>query len=298
VSHYDKETGLLKISWSKVRLAEECRQKAYLVSEGKKSAAANQRIFFPGNVVDQAMRKWLLMERRPKFWMAEHVDDIMDELEHKISQDDSGVLKWRNRADRNEVRQFVHECAMRLELLLDQFVTPYENYPALRFSTKLVISGLDGEPMPILLNGEMDVLTKKDFPPPDITSEPGIVLPHQLRHPELRVWDLKGTKDASYWRKTTAQLVFYDIACICLFGQPTVEVGLLQPMVDSQPWMSFRPSDEDRTQMFTRIESVAQGILRQDYTPKADSAGCDWCECRNACVKYATTPGTKSVPLF
>ncbi len=65
-----------------------------------------------------------------------------------------------------------------------------------------------------------------------------------------------------------AQLVFYDIVCTCLFGQPAVEVGLLQPMVDSVPFFSFVPSDEDRTQMYTRIVGVAHKIWRGEFDPK------------------------------
>jgi len=297
MSHYDSNTGLIKVSWSKVRVSEECRQKSWLISEGKKSSVADVRIFLPGNVVDQAMRKWLSMDTRPRNWMATHVDEVMDEVEEKIKDGKSGVIRWKSKEDRREVREMCVECAMRLEPILNQLVTPYEFNPALRFETKLSIPGLDGEPTPILLVGEMDVLTKYQPPLPDISSDPDLAV-SAFSRPEFRVWDLKVTKDASYWRKTIAQLTFYDIACSCLFGSSAVEVGLIQPMVYSQPWLSFRPSDEDRTQMFTRIVNVAQSIMHKDYAPKDGSSGCGWCECRNACVKYATGPGTNKVNLF
>jgi hypothetical protein len=297
MSHYDSETGLIKISWSKIRTAEECRQKAYLTSEGKTSEVKDVRVFFQGNVVDRAMRQWLGMEHPPPYWMAKEVDRIFYELEEEIRKEDKGVLRWRHKDDRQQVREFCVECAMRLEPILNQLVTPFEYQAALRFKTKLMINGLDGKPTPILLNGEMDVLTRRDPPLPEITPDldPIVV---QTFHPEYRPWDLKVTKDAQYWRKTVAQLVFYDIACICLFGVPTVEAGLIQPMVDGVPFIPFRVSDEDRTFMFNRIEDVAHNIMRQDYSPKVGTEGCYYCEARNACVRYAPVPGTNTIALF
>ncbi len=277
MSHYDKETGLIKVSWSKIRLAEDCRQKAWLTANGKKSSVSDVRVFFSGNVADLAMRRWLSMEHPPPSWMAGHVDGLMDELEEKIRKEKDGVLRWKHREDRQQVREFCRECVLRLEPILNRLVLPYEYQSALRFSTKMFIPDLDGKSIPILLNGEMDILVKSNT--------------------QFRVWDLKVTKDASYWRKTIAQLSFYGLVCHFMFGQFPVEAGLIQPMVDAQPWMSFRPSDEDYTVMLTRIVNVAHSIMAQDYSPKADSAGCDWCECRNSCVKYAPVPGTRQVIL-
>jgi hypothetical protein len=69
-------------------------------------------------------------------------------------------------------------------------------------------------------------------------------------------------------------------------------------MVEGVPYLSFVPSDEDRTQMFIRIESVAHSIMRGDYRPKASTAGCSWCETRHACIRYAPKPGTNEIQLF
>lgn len=275
MSHYDTETGLIKVSWSKVRLAEECRQKAYLISEGMKSPAADVRVFFQGNVVDMAMRRWLAMEDPPAGWMVQQVDAIMDELERKVREEKEGVVRWKHQADRDQVREFCRECAKRLEPLLRQVALPYDYQPAKRFSTELTIPGLDGNPVKILLTGEMDLLTKE----------------RQAAVKRFRVWDLKATKSADYWRKTVAQLVFYDIACMCLFGVSVVEAGLLQPMVDGRPYISFVPSDQDRTEMFTRIITVAHSIMREDFRPKADTVGCNYCEVHHACSRYKVDNG-------
>lgn len=280
MSHYDEETGLIKVSWSKIRVSEECRQKSWLISEGKKSPLADVRGFFAGNVVDQAMRQWLSMDNPPDSWMASHVDKVMDDLEERIKKEGSGVLRWKSRDDRRQVREDCLECALRLEQILRQLVLPHDYQPALRFAVKINIPGLDGEPTPILLNGEMDLLLRSAG-----TSE-------------LRVWDLKMTKDAQYWRKTIAQLTFYDIVCFAMLGQWVAEAGLIQPMVEGVPYLSFRPSDEDRTQMYARIIGVAQAIMRRDYAPKEGSDGCSWCEVRHACVRYAPEPGTRVMPLW
>jgi hypothetical protein len=229
--------------------------------------------------------------------MMEHVDDIFNELEDKISKEEKGVLRWRHKDDRQQVRVFCHEAAMRLEPILNQLVIPFKYQAALRFKTKLLINGLDGEPTPILLNGEMDVLTRYDPPLPEITADLDPLVMNTW-HPEYRPWDLKVTKDDQYWRKTVAQLVFYDIACICMFGEPTAEAGLIQPMVEGVPFIPFQVSDEDRTFMFNRIEDVAHNIMRGDYRPKVGTEGCYYCECRNSCVRYAPVPGTKTIALF
>ena len=115
---------------------------------------------------------------------------------------------------------------------------------------------------------------------------------------KYRPWDLKVTRDDQYWRKTVAQLVFYDIVCWCLFGVPSVEAGLLQPMVEDRPYISFAPLEQDRTEMYTRIVKVAHDILRNDDRPKEGTQGCSYCETRNACVRYRTEPGTNQVKLF
>lgn len=296
--HYDPETGLVKVSWSKVRTSEECRQKAYLIAGGHKSPITDVRVFFQGNVVDQAMRRWLSMDNPRPGWMADHVGEILDEVEREVLAEGDGVVRWKHRDDRREVRDFCTEAAYRLEFILKQLVMPYEYQPAVRFQTKLTIPGLDGEPTPILLVGEMDVLVRCDPPLQDITVDADPVVVTMASKPQLRVYDLKITKSADYWRKTEAQLTFYDLACWCMFGVTTSEVGLLQPMVEGVPFMQWSRSNEDRTQMLTRIITVAHNIMRGDATPKADSAGCSYCEVRHACAKYALVPGTNQVNLF
>lgn len=287
MGHIDEKTGLLKISWSKVRLAGECPQKMHLIASGMKSPVSDVTMFYKGNVVDQAMRRWLSAQNQDPEWMRSHVDQIFDELEQEIAEGGDGAVRWRDAQQRFMARAECREAVARLEHLLREKALPYEFQPALRFETRLRIPGLEDEPREVLLVGEMDLLTREQ---PSAGGFRG--------KPRLRIWDLKMTKDGHYWLKTISQLVFYDIACFCMFGEPSVEAGLLQPMVDAQPWMSFTPSDEDRTQMLTRIVGVAHMIWRNDVAPKASSEGCDRCECRHACAKFAPEPGTKTIRMF
>lgn len=252
-----------------------------------KSPITNVRVFFQGNVLDQAMRQWLHLDEPTPGWMRAHIDRILNETEAKVLSEGDGVIRWKNRNDRAEVREFCLGAADRLEQLLsDRGILARKYQPAVRFGSttsgllpRLNITALDGKPAQVLLTGEMDLLDREHAGP-------------------LRIWDLKITKDASYWRKTVAQLVFYDIVCLVLFGVSAVEVGLLQPMVEGRPYISFVPSEEDRRQMFIRIERVAQNILAGDVAPKASSDGCSYCEVRHACIKYKTEPGSHRVSLF
>jgi hypothetical protein len=263
--YLDRETGLLKISWTRIRTAGECRQKEYRTTMGQAAPAVDTRIFVQGNVCDMAMGRWLEQENPQLGWMSDQVDHILDEVVA------GGVVRWRHSADREQVRKFCKDCVTRLEPLLQRFALPYEYQPHVRFKQKIVIPGLDGQPRPVLLTGEKDLLTR---------AADG-----------HRVWDLKATRDASYWRKTVSQLVFYDLAVLAKFGAPVMEAGLLQPMVMDQPYISFRPSDQDRLEMFQRVIAVAHGIWGEDFEPKAGTDGCSYCECRGACIRYQPSGG-------
>lgn len=301
--HYDEETGLVKVSWSKIRTHEECREKAQHIANGLKSTVSDTTMFVHGNVVDLLMRRWLGMDDPPRGWMAKHVDEVLDELEHSAKDKGDGVIRWKHTGHRQQVREFCFNCAMRLEELLRGMVMSHDYQPAVRFKTRMNIPGLEeGSTAKILLTGEMDLLVaEKPRPLPDITPDlnPVTIAMHDVaQRPRLHIWDLKATRDKDYWRKTVAQLVFYDIACWCMFGTTSLMAGLLQPMVDDHPYISFTPTEEDRTQMYTRIVTVAHQIMRGDAAPKEGSEGCSWCEVKHACSKYAREPGTNRIALF
>ncbi len=189
MGHIDEETGLVKLSWSKIRNFEECPQKGHLIASGMKSPVTDVTVFYKGNVVDKAMRRWLSMEHPEPGWMTEHIDEIFDSLEQEIAEEKDGVVRWKDKDQRHKARLECREAVYRLEYLLRDKALPYDWQPALRFKVPLSIPGPDGDQRKVLLTGEMDLLTR----------EQAIVGGFKGK-PRLRVWDLKMTRDDQYWR--------------------------------------------------------------------------------------------------
>jgi PD-(D/E)XK nuclease superfamily len=222
------------------------------------------------------MRQWLALDDPPPGWMAANVDVILDRAEADARESGDGVVKWRDAGDKAMIREWCRECVTRLEPILYELVIPHEYESAVRFTVPLTIPGLDGAPRQVQLAGEMDLRTWR----------PGKV--------PLSVDDLKATEDTSYWRKTSGQLVFYEIACYGMTGRWPEVSRLIQPMCPEQV-ISFSFTAEDRRQMFVTICSVAADIWSKNLPPKSSSAGCDRCPVRHGCVKFSH--GRGRVPL-
>ena len=69
------------------------------------------------------------------------------------------------------------------------------------------------------------------------------------------------------------------------FGQPTVQTGLMQPLCKEQ-LKPFRPSNQSRTEMLTRINRMALDLWTDVRTPRSDTSQCTYCVCRHACSKF------------
>lgn len=258
----------LTISWSSLRAHEECRQKGMLLRTGKKSPRTNIRMFFHGTVVDRVMREWLEQpedERRPG-QMAQWVVDIMDREELAAVESGDGVVRWKSRTDREELIVWCQELVTRLESHLDELVTPYDYMVAKRFRVPVQIPYLTGEPVWIFLAGEMDLLVRDD-------------------QPRFHVWDLKGTADDSYWRKTIGQIIFYDLAVHAMFGEYSQRLGLIQPMCRQQQ-IEIEATQQKRNELWSRIIRMAHDMWTHDATPKESNSGCDYCPVRHACAKF------------
>lgn len=258
----------LRISWSGLRTHEECRMRGKLTRAGKKSPMQDIRMFFPGTVVDLAMRDWLNTPDHPEGGMQDQIHQIMDAEEEKVRAGD-GVLKWRHAKDRDEVRSFCVELVSRLEPILRELVTPFDFEPAKRFQTRIQIPDLDGNPTPIWLVGEMDILVRDD-------------------QSQWGIWDLKGTRDNDYWRKTIGQLTFYDVAVGAMFeGQHSSRAGLIQPMCTERV-KHVTISDQDRMTLMSRVVHMAHDIWRKDFTFRTDSEGCFHppCPVKHACPRF------------
>lgn len=266
----------LRISWSRIRQYQECKAKAGLLAAGMKSPVTDIRAFFPGTVADRCAGDWLSLDNPEPGWMAGHVDTILDREEAAARESGDGVVRWRGPQDREKVRDWCRECVTRLEPLLYRYIIPYLYEPHARFRVPMTIPGTGGEPRQILLTGETDFRTWREEKVP------------------LSIDDLKATQDPGYWRKVTGQLVFYEIATWGMTGRWPEVSRLFQPMCP-EPVLEFRFSADHRREMFVTICAVANDFWRDNLPPKADSIGCDRCEVRAPCPKYAY--GRGRVPL-
>lgn len=264
----------IRISWSRLRAHSECPAKGQLLSEGKKSSVADIRGYFHGTVVDNCMRRWLGQEHPQPGQMLEWVDQMFLKAEADAKETGDGVVRWKFAGDKKETLEFCRECVIRLEVLLAKVCLPYDWDPAALFEVPLTIPDADGQQQRISLIGETDLLVRVPR---------GVI-----------VWDLKATRDDQYYRKVLGQLVFYAIAVAAQTGSWPYAAGLLQPMCAEQDPMFFF-TEEDYRQMFTRITALAQDIWGGKIRPKADNAGCRWCEVRGSCPKFPK--GRGRVPL-
>lgn len=256
----------LYISWSSLRVHEECKQHGYLARSGKRAPLANQRVFFPGTVTDRVVRDWLLMENPTPGLMPEMVDAIIDREKDEIAER-GGVMTWKNHDDREQVRKDCTEAVTKIEPGLIEHVLPYEYRPDFRFKAPLQIPHPNGGHEKVVLNGAMDII---------------------VRNPETMkwgVWDVKHTRDDSYWKKTQGQLGFYDLAVQILFNAETEVVGLLQPLC-KKAVLPVPLSTDTRAVMMSRIVRMAQEVWREDKTPRSDNTFCGFCDVKHACSKF------------
>lgn len=269
------------ISWSRLRSHEECHQKGYLERARKRAPLANTRVFFPGNVTDRAVRDFLLLPDpyEHEGWMAAHVEDIVTR-EKKIIEDDGGVMSWKDRADKAQVIKDCTEAVTKIEAGLWEKVLPYEYRPDFRFKAPISIPHPNGGTEEVIINGAMDIVG---------------------RNPETNewfVWDVKHTRDNSYWKKTQGQLGFYDLAIQLMFKAKTSEVGLLQPLCTER--IKAVPLDSNtRSVMMQRIMRMAQEVWRDEKTPRSDSKYCGFCDVKHACSKFKAVEvnGRRTVSL-
>jgi hypothetical protein len=273
-----KECGrvTLRLSWSQLRVHEECKQKGYLSRTRKRAALSDQRNFFPGNVTDRVVRDWLNGGDYTPGSLAPMVEMVMDREERNIREGkpdpdpkkhvEPGVLKWRDREDKSRIFKECTEAAEKIEPLLQKYVVPFDFQPDFRFDAPLSIPHPRGGRETVTLIGYMDILVRDN-------------------NENWWVFDVKHTRDSSYWRKTVGQLTFYDLAVFLMFGKPTAGTALFQPLATpiTHP---HRVTDQARAEISQRFVGLARDIWNEDHTPKADNAGCNFCDFKHACTKF------------
>jgi hypothetical protein len=263
----------LWISWSALRTHEECKQKGFLQRTGKKATLNDTRVFFPGTVTDRVVRDWLAnTDIHPSDnlgAMPGMVSEIMDRERELINEGDSGVMVWKNKGDRAEVEKQCIEAVTKIEPALLKFVVPYEYMADFRFKAPLRLPHPAGGTELVVLNGYMDIIVKDD-------------------KGRFWVWDVKHTRDSSYWKKTAGQIGFYDLAVEIMFGQPTIRSGLLQPL--ALPIVKPIPTDADaRSVTMSRIASMATDVWMGNKEPRRDNKECGFCQVKHACSKWQPT---------
>ncbi len=253
----------LRISWSKIRMHEECREKSYLTRQGKRAKVTNIRNFFHGTVVDRIMRLWLdnpLVRHGDIRALVEAEMANSETLERGVGN----VVHWRDAEDKESVAQFCTELITRLAPILEQQVLPFSYEHGKWFKVPMSIRDAQGRPREVLLTGEMDLLVDNHGPV---------------------VWDLKGTSDDQYWRKVIAQLTFYDLAIWVSTDTKTRFVGLMQPMCTERV-LAFEVSDDARRNLMIRIQRYAQGVWAGERGCTDNAQTCHWCDVKHACSRF------------
>lgn len=270
----------IRISWSGLRTHEECKQRGFLTRTGKRATLDNQRVFFPGNVTDRTVRRWLEEDPAGNVGrMPSMVEEVIDQQYQSI-KDEGGVMAWKDSGDRQKVLDDCIEAVTKIEPHLLKYVVPFEFKPDFKFQAPLQLPHPQGGMETVLLIGYMDIFVKDN-------------------HGRYWVWDVKHTRDSSYWRKTIAQLGFYDLATELMFGQPMIRGGLMQPLC-AKPLVPYQPTTDSRAQLTTRIAAMARDIWLDDKSPRQDTKECNWCSVKHACSKFQPVvqdDGTRRITL-
>lgn len=255
----------IRVSWSRLRMHDECPAKGELMRRHK-SPTADIRDFFPGNVTDLLMRRWLEQEVPELGWMAAQVDEVFEESAAIAKRTGDGIVRWRGPNDKAETREFCRELVIRLEPILAKYALPFDWQPAKRFQVPITMTDDDGQQREIVLIGETDLLVR------DCAGR-------------IAVWDLKATRNNDYYKKVLGQLAFYALAVKAMTGELPVITGLIQPMC-TQRVLPVSVGRDEVAQIVGRIEKVARDIMAGRLAPKADNAGCAYCQVRHACPKF------------
>lgn len=262
----------LHISWSRLSTWEYCHQKSFLISSHK-NPARDARNTLTGNICDRAQKEWLNQEDPEPGWMVNNVERLLSVICKESIENEDGIVRFRNASDRTEIANLSKSILKDLEGILLERVIPFDYDVAMRFKTPIKVPYLDDTSVSINLIGEIDLIVRRDD--------------------RFQVWDLKATKDNSYWKKSLGQLMFYDIATLAMFNEKTSCVGFIQPACKEQI-LTFDISDDDRRQTMSRIIRYAHGLWRGDNFPKEEKLyDCSMCAVTHACERFKSRVDSK-----
>jgi CRISPR/Cas system-associated exonuclease Cas4 (RecB family) len=257
----------LKISWSGLRTYSECKNKRHLQVQGKAlRTASEQRMFFPGTVTDRVVRDFL--DAGGEGDMPEMVSGIMDR-EEKIVNDGESKILWKNTSDRKSVEKDCREAVTKILPSLEKLVLPNEYQADFSFNAEMKFPHPGGYKESVILNGFMDILVRD-------------------AEGNFFVYDVKHTKDNSYWRKTSGQLSFYDLAIRVGEGKYTTGVGLLQPLCDEK--VKMIPLDgTSRASIMQLIGGMARDTWAENFELTDKRSICNMCNVKHACKRFQPT---------
>lgn len=260
------------ISWSGLKRWENCPQHQLRVILHQTEKQEKGRIFLPGTVCDLVQRRWLDSDNPQPGEMEQFVEDVFKETVEK----GESKIKWKGNPveDMNAVKAFCRKTVTRLEPWLMEHVLPYDYQPEVKFRAHMEVPSLcEGMTGPVKMIGGIDILVRDD-------------------QGKFRLYDLKVTQNPDYIRSTLAQLIFYDIAWGVIQGDfyHANEWGFVTPALDDQIMIPITVDREDRQVMLSRIIKYSQGVWRDNWAPKADDAGCNWCEAKGFCDKFKVVP--------
>lgn len=255
------------ISWSGLKRWENCPQHQLRVIRREVERSNKGRIFLPGTITDLVQRRWLDSDDPQPGQMADMVDQIFSE----VLEERESVIKWRGNPlqDQQDVKNYCRETVINLEPWLIANVLPYDYQPEVKFRSYMQVPYICDDRFGIVkMIGGIDIVVRDD-------------------QGKFRLYDLKTTKDAGYIRSTLAQLIFYDLAWGVIQGdfQHAVEWGFVTPALEEK-YIPITVSSDDRRAMLSRIIKYAQGVWQDNWAPKSDDTGCNWCEARGTCEKF------------
>jgi hypothetical protein len=265
--------GPAVISWSGLKRWEHCPQHHLRVIRKEVERSQMGRVFLPGTICDLVQRRWLESAAPQPGEMAEMVGTVFADV---VAEGES-VIKWRGNPlqDQQEVLAYCRQTVTTLEPWLVRNVLPYDYQPEVRFRAHMKVPYLcEGERLfgIVKMIGGIDIVVRDD-------------------QGKFRLYDLKTTKNDGYIRSTLAQLIFYDLAWGVIQGDfyHAVEWGFVTPALP-EPYIPITVGREDRAAMLSRIIKYCHGVWADQWQPKADDDGCNWCEARGSCEKFREVP--------
>lgn len=262
----------VRLSWSSLRSWRECKQRVKLQRAGKRSKVEDARGYLPGTISDRVVRDWLQNpDRKP----GEMVSMIPGQLEKSVSE--ASRVKWKSEDDKQRVIQDCIEAVTTVEPQLMKYVVPFEHEEDFSFSVPmLAASAGGGDPIPVTLNGFMDILVKAGGD-------------------KYFIFDLKQTRNNDYWKKTAGQMVFYALAVELQYGVQPLGAALLQPL--AKPTVKpIEVGTEAMQALAADITQMANDIVNDDMPVRKDTKECTFCNVKMSCPKFAGT-GTGRVSL-